>query len=187
MVNILKEYLLNQRTTGAVCSSSSHLAEAMTGNCFLSANSVVELGPGTGAITQKIVTKISQNCIFFTLEINPIFSAKLKEKFPDTIVYVDSAENIQKYLHKQGIQKCEIIISSLPWSLFNQQTQQRIFEAIYTSLSKNGKMIAYSYVHALLLPSGMRFKKLLCQHFSQVHRTVVWKNFPPAIVYECKK
>src|SRR3989344_301794 len=187
MISILKEYLIHQKTTGAICSSSSYLAEAMTSNHLLSVSCVVELGPGTGAITERIMTKISPDCTFFTLEINPVFSAKLKERFPDTTVYVDSAENIQNYLHKHDVQQCDVIISSLPWSLFNQRNQQQIFESVYKSLSTTGKMMIYSYLHGLILPSGMRFKKLLHQHFSNVQKKIIWKNFPPAVVYECKK
>src|SRR3989344_2899867 len=186
MVNILKEYLVNPKTTGAICPSSSYLAEAMTGNDLLSADCVVELGPGTGAITEKILTKIPQDCTFFTLEINPVFSAKLKEKFPDTIVYSDSAENIQKYLQKHHLQQCDTIISSLPWTFLDQQTQRKIFESMHNSLSKYGKVVTYSYLHGLLFPSGRRFRNLLNQHFPNIQKKMVWKNVPPAIVYECR-
>lgn len=187
MVNILKEYLINQKTTGAICPSSSHLAEAMTSNGFVFSDCVVELGPGTGAITEKILTKIPRNSTFFTLEINPVFSAKLKENFPDTIVYSDSAENIQKYLQKHNLQQCDAVISSLPWTFFDQHTQKQIFISVYNSLAANGKMVTYSYLHGLIFPSGKRFKKLLYQHFPNIQKKIVWKNLPPAIVYECKK
>lgn len=187
MVNILKEYLINQKTTGAICPSSSHLAEAMASNELLSTGCVVELGPGTGAITEKILTKIPKDCTFFTLEINPAFSAELKEKFPNTTVYSDSAENIHKYLQKHNLKQCDAVISSLPWTFFDQQTQKQIFTSIYNSLAANGKMITYSYLHSLIFPSGKRFQKLLSHHFPNLQKKIVWKNLPPAIVYECKK
>ena len=189
MVHFLKEYLVNPKTTGAICPSSSYLAEAMTGDETLISSSrcVVELGPGTGAITEKILTKISQDCTFFSLEINPLFSAKLKEKFPDATVYSDSAENIQKYLEKHNAKECNTIISSLPWTFLDQQTQRKIFESMHNSLSKDGKVVTYSYLHGLLFPSGRRFRNLLNQHFPNIQKKIVWKNIPPAVVYECRK
>lgn len=187
MINILKEYLINQKTTGAICPSSSHLAEAMASTGLSSAGCVVELGPGTGAITKKILTKIPQDCTFFTLEINPIFSAKLKEKFPDTTIYLDSAENIQKYLQRHHLKQCDAVISSLPWTFFDQQTQKQIFTSVYNSLAAEGKMVTFSYLHGLIFPSGKRFQKLLYHHFPNLQKKIVWKNFPPAIVYECRK
>ncbi len=187
MVNILKEYLIHQKTTGAICPSSSHLAEAMTCKDLLSSDCVVELGPGTGAITEKILTKIPQDCTFFALEINPAFSAKLKENFPDTIVYSDSAQNIQKYLQKHNLQQCDAVISSLPWTFFDQDTQKQIFISVFNSLAADGKMVTYSYLHGLIFPSGKRFQKLLYQHFPNIQKKIIWKNLPPAIVYECKK
>ncbi len=187
MVNILKEYFIHQKTTGAICPSSSHLAEAMTGNGLSFSGCVVELGPGTGAITEKILAKISHDCIFFALEINPVFSAKLKEKFPGARVYSDSAENIQKYLQKHNFQQCDAVLSSLPWTFFDQPTLQKIFGSIYSSLSADGKMITYSYLHGLILPSRRRFENLLHQHFPDVKKKIIWKNMPPAMVYECKK
>lgn len=148
---------------------------------------VVELGPGTGAITEKIMDKISQNCTFFALEINPAFVKIVEKKYPQAVVYSDSAVNIKKYLEKHKIQQCDTIISSLPWTFFDQQTQSEIFGSVYNSLSSGGKMITYSYLHGLFVPSGKRFKRLLNSHFPKVKKKIVWKNIPPAVVYECSK
>jgi len=66
MVNSLKEYIVNQKTTGAIWPSSSSLAKAMANQKTLSiSRSVVELGPGSGAITKQILARKPQNCTFF--------------------------------------------------------------------------------------------------------------------------
>lgn len=188
MVNFLKEYLLKQKTTGAICPSSSHLAKAMTPSKIVaSAHSVVELGPGTGVITEKIINKIPEDCTFFALEINHAFAKVLEDRYPQLKVYRDSAVNIRKYLKKNKVQQCDTIISSLPWTYLSPQTQDEIFASVHQSLSIEGKMITYSYLHGAIFPPGKRFRKLLSQHFSEVKKKVVWKNLPPAIVYECSK
>ncbi len=188
MTDFLKEFLTNPKTTGAVHPSSSYLAEAMTNHENLtSSQCVVELGPGTGVITGKIMGKIAQDSIFLALEINPVFAKKVQERFPNAFVYPDSAENIQKYLKKHNAKHCDVVISSLPWTFFDQYTQQQIFASVYNSLSAEGKMVTYSYLHSHLFPSGKRFRNLLHQHFPNIQKKLIWKNFPPAIVYECKK
>ena len=188
MVDFLKEFLTNPKATGSIHPSSSHLAEAMTNAEMLgSSRCVIELGPGTGIITERILTKLPKDCIFFTVEINPAFAMKVKEKFPEVTVYSDSAENIQKYLQKHKREGCDTVISSLPWTFFDQQTQQQIFESVYHSLSPGGKMVTFVYPTIFLFPSGRRFRKLLQQHFPSIKKKIIWKNFPPAIVYECRR
>lgn len=187
MAPILKEYLVSFGKTGAICPSSPRLAEAMTNNGKLSSSQcVVELGPGSGAITKKILAKIPQRCTFFALEINPVFAKKIEEDY-GPIVYLDSAEKIQKYLRKHNARRCDTVISSLPWSFFDQRMQRQIFGSVYRSLAADGKMVTYSYLHGLIFPSGKRFQKILLQHFPKVKKKIIWKNLPPAVVYECRK
>jgi|SRR3989344_6236 len=187
MVHLIKEYITSYKKTGAICPSSPRLAEYMTNEeNLLSSRCVIELGPGSGVITKKILTKISKKCTFFALEINPVFAEKVEKDLGAT-VYLDSAQNIQKYLQKHNLQHCDMIISSLPWSFFNQQTQKHIFESLYNSLTPEGKIVTFVYLTIFLFPSGRRFMMMLNQHFPNIQKKVVWKNIPPAIVYECRK
>jgi len=188
MTHFLKEYVKDPRMTGTICPSSKYLAEAMTKiNNLQSANVVVELGPGSGAITKKIIAKISKDCTFFALELNPNLAQELKEKYPNLQVYPDSATNIQKYLQKHKVKNCDTVVSSLPWSLLNQETQEKILTEIDASLSPRGKLITYSYLTAKIMSQQKNFLKLLKQHFPNIQKRIVWKNIPPAMVYECKK
>ena len=188
MSHFLKEFLFHPLQTNSVCPSSTYLADAMTPAEILSPSKcVVELGPGTGAITKKIMSVIPESCIFFALEINPVFVEIMNEKFPAAAVYSDSAVNIKEYLKKHQAEYCDAVISSLPWTSFDEQLQKQLLGAIHHSLSPDGKIIAYSYLNGFFLPSSRRFRKLLNQHFPNVKKKMVWKNLPPAVVYECRK
>lgn len=188
MINFLKEFLTNPKAIGAVKPSSSHLAEAMTNvEALGSSKCVVELGSGTGAITEKIMGKISRNCIFFALETNLQFVQVTKEKCPDATVYADSALRIKKYLKKHKVEYCDTIVSSLPWTFFDKETQHQLLDALSQSLSPEGKLTTYFYTITPFPLAGRRVKKYLQQHFSHVEKKIVWKNIPPAIVYECRK
>jgi len=187
MSHFLKELLSKPLEIGAICPSSKHLAKAMTSPVVASSRCIVELGPGTGRITSHILEEKNADSIFFALEINPTFVKIVEEKYPGTSVYLDSATNIQKYLQKHQQEHCDLIISSLPWTWFNNQTQTEIFTAINHSLSEQGKLVTCSYLHTLPISSGRKFKRLLKEHFSIVEKKIVWKNVPPAIVYECTR
>lgn len=189
MNNYLAHYILEQKTTGMLVPSGDGLADLIIKQADLSEKkSVVELGTGTGVITKKIVEAISPETIFFALEINDYFARATREKCPGAEVYNDSAENIKNYLIRHKLKLCDCVISSLPWANFNFSLQKKIMLSISQSLSEGGIFITYAYLQGLILPSGRSLKNLLKENFLTVSKSkIVWKNFPPAIVYCAKK
>jgi phospholipid N-methyltransferase len=65
-------------------------------------------------------------------------------------------------------------------------TQDRILEAILSSLAPGGQFVAFAYVHALWFPPSLRFRRRPVQYFKRVETTpIVWRNLPQALVYRC--
>lgn len=186
MINILKEYIKHPIRTGAIAPSSPELAKFITETANLvKANTIVEIGPGTGVLTEEIINKINGDKKFFALEINPRLAKIARERCPKAIIYQDSAANIKKYLAGEN---CDCVISGLPWTGFKKEQQQKILNEIYDSLEPDGEFLTFAYIHAIFLPAGRRFKKMLQEKFSQVETTkIIWDNLPPAFVYYCKK
>jgi len=150
------------------------------------ANVVVELGSGTGVFTERILQKLSNGTVFFVLEINPRFVEKTRKRCPNVLIYNDCASNIKSYLKKHGFEKCDCIISGLPFGMFGDDQQRGLLGAISEALSPDGEFLTFSYVGAKLLPAARRFKRNLKKAFSNVSQLpVVWRNIPPAIVYRC--
>ena len=189
MLNFIKQFLLNAKQTGAIAKSSEELADLITDSVNLkNAKVIVELGPGTGIFTKKILEKKSKKSIFFALETNPFFASETKNNCSDAIVYRDSAICIQKYLFKHKVKACDCIISGLPWAAFGNNLQQELINSIFSSLRNGGEFATFAYIQGPLLSAGKRFKNMLEEDFSQVAKTrIVWKNIPPAFVYQCKK
>ncbi len=186
---MIDEFIKDLKNTGAVAPCSSEVAKAMIGCTELSkCKTVVELGSGTGAITEKLLQNISKETLFLALEVNPLFVKETKKKCPKAIVYHDSAENIKHYLEKHGQASCDCIISTLPWTLFSKEVQQNILRAITDVLKPGGEFLTVAYTFAGFLPAGIRFKNMLKGAFSIIERTKpIWKNLPPAYVYHCQK
>lgn len=183
--------------TGAITESSQELAALITNNAnLINVDTVVELGPGQGVFTQLIKRKIKPTTHFFALEIDPYFASKTRQRCPDVEVIEDSAANLKTHLANKGIDYCDCIISGIPWAGFSETLQLEMVNAIYGSLRpsrlensrKAGEFLTFSYVHALYLPAGKKFRLMLEDIFSSVRKTrTVWNNVPPAFVYHCRK
>ena len=180
-------FLRGPLKVGSFWPSSPQLAEKIVDGCDLpSRQTVVELGPGTGAFTSLILERVRVRSGFFAIEIDPIHVRDLRRRFPRLQVYDDSAERLPEYLARQGRPKADCIISGLAWGNMRSATQNRIFDAVLDSLAPGGLFTTFAYVHAQWLPTSLRFRKQLFRHFSKVEITpTVWRNLPPAYVYRC--
>lgn len=186
---LLGQFLKKPLTTGAVCASSESLAKELTAEIDLeNAVSAVELGPGTGAVTRVILGRIPEQCRFFTVELNPDVIRVFQQKFPSVTVYNDSAANLPELIRKENLPSLDAVISGLPWAIFPDELQEQILAAILETLKPGGCFTTFAYLQGLLLPSGKHFRKRIENMFSQVEKSpVVWNNFPPALVYRCRK
>lgn len=189
IVDFLRQFVANPFTVGAVCSSSPKLSDEIVNYANVSeSNVVVELGPGTGAFTKKITETISPNSTFFTIENNAVFANKMHRNFPNVTTYVDCASNIKEYLAKYGISRCDTIISGIPWTSFKEDYQREMISEIVNVLSTNGQFFTIAYAYSRLVPSGIKFKKLLSEYFSEIEISrLIWLNIPPVYVYCCMK
>jgi len=187
--SFIKQFFLEPKSTGAVAAASPSLASCVTNLADLSAAKVVvELGPGNGVITERIVKSLRPDALFFALEINPSFVEQTRKRCPGVLVYHDSAVNLKKYLDKHGVKKCDCVISGLPYASFGKGLQEELMCAVVDSLSVGGKFLTIPYFHGLFLPKGKRFRDLLSSKFGVVNQSkVVWDNIPPAFVYHCRK
>ena len=62
------QFLKHPFSTGAVCASSPSLCGEMVGcPCFRNARSIAELGPGTGAVTECILSALPAGADFFAV------------------------------------------------------------------------------------------------------------------------
>lgn len=182
-----ESFLRGPASVGAIAPSSPALARAMIVGCNLStANTVVELGPGTGSFTEQILQGIGRRTKFIAIELDEQHVHRLRRRFPDTDFYHDSAAQLPKYLAKHAKQKADVIVSGLPWASIPASDREQIMRAVVESLAPGGVFTTFGYFHTRLLPSAKRFAALLRREFAKVERSkLVWRNFPPAYVYRC--
>ena len=175
--------------TGSITPSSAELAAAMVeGMGIAEADTVVELGPGTGVFTRAIQGQLKPEARLLCFEINPEMAQALRHNFPGVHVVNDSVENIARHLEEAGRAGVDAAISGLPWAAFSPERQQCLLDATLAPLRPGGRFATFAYSHAAWMPPARRFRELLESRFSEVLTSkVVWRNMPPAFVYRCRK
>lgn len=169
---------------GALCPSSPVLARAVVNSCdFKPDDTVVELGPGTGAFTRLLLERLSKHGRLLAFETSATNVKILRRTLPRCRVIHDSAEHLARYLPGKRV---DCVISGLAWGNMLPRVQDRILRAIWQSLSSQGQFVAFAYAHAFCLPTSLRFRRRLFQNFGRVETTpIVWRNLPPAYIYRC--
>ena len=185
-LQFLKMFVVSPSQTGAIAASSRGLSELITdaANLREGVSAVVEFGSGTGVFTARIMEKLPPGAIFFALELNPHFVAETRNKCPGVTVHEESAVKVKECLSRHGLEYCDRIVCGLPWAAFQKDFQESLLNATYDALRPGGRFVTFAYLQGLMLPTGLRFRKMLKQRFRQVTTTrTVWLNVPPAFVY----
>ena len=151
-------------------------------------NHITAFKPGTGVITGEIIWKIKKGAKFFVVELNKGLCDIVKDKYPSVKIYNETAANLENLKAEEEIDHIDVVISSLPWAAFSEQLQRSILDAIHASLKEGGTFTTFAYLQGALLPTGVRFRKLLKRYFKTVTTSnVIWRNIPPAFIYRCTK
>lgn len=142
---------------------------------------IVELGPGTGVFTREILNNMSEDSLLFVFELNDEFYKKLESNIDDprVILIHDTAENMGAYLKAKGMEAADFVISSLPLANFSKKLRDNIVRTAKSFMKKNARFIQFQYT-----PQSMGY---LNREFRNVRIDFTVLNFPPALVYICKK
>lgn len=185
----ISEFVFHPRAVAAVSPSSANLARHLVASVdWDSTATVLEYGPGTGAITEQIVSQLPNETEFYAIEISSKFASLLRKRFPDLNVLEGSVGKVKSLCEAQGVEHVDAIVSGLPWAAFSDDDQTTYLDATMQVLRPGGQFIAFGYLQGLLLPSGRRFRKKLDSYFSEVTTSKpVWGNLPPAFFYCCRR
>jgi phospholipid N-methyltransferase len=186
---LFSRFLRNPRTVGALSASSRALAYDIVNSLDLSGPvRVVELGPGTGALTGAIVEKIGPDARFFAVDIEPAFVRQIRQRWPDIECVCASAEHLESLVRARDLLPVDHIISGLPFASLPPPMTSRILDGIAKSLRPGGTFTTFQYVHAYPLPAAVAFRRQMTAHLHAFpSRSLVVKNVPPAWVLTWRK
>jgi phospholipid N-methyltransferase len=180
-MSIIREFLRHPRLTGAIAASSQRLAWAITADLGLErARLVVELGPGTGAMTEAILFRLPAGARLIAVELNPVLAAALARRFPQVEVVHAAAAELDRVCDPGTV---DAVVSGLPWTIMPDAVGRRTLDAVTATLGENGRFATFAYLHAAWTPPARRLAARLAEAFTFVRRSaVVWPNLPPAFV-----
>jgi phospholipid N-methyltransferase len=181
--------LRNPGKVGAVAPTSEGMAELLTRIVPRSGTPVVvELGPGTGAVTGVIDNRLPPGARHVAVEVDPAMAAFLQRTHPGLEVIEGDAVKLGALLAEHGVEHADAVVSGLPWSLFDDETQVSILAQIADVVGSEGAFTTFAYRHGLVLSAARRFRRTLHETFEEVLVTAtVWRNLPPAFVYVCRR
>jgi phosphatidylethanolamine/phosphatidyl-N-methylethanolamine N-methyltransferase len=174
----LQEWLANPQRMGSVVPSSRKLATAMAHWLPIDPESfVLELGPGTGAVTEALIERGLREEKLVAIEHNPKMARLLREKFPRAQIITGDAWKLDELLRgrREPIESVGTVFSSLPLLNFPPEQAEALAQKIRAVLQPQGNWVQYSYHLGKKLARGSSCFQL---HASKI----VWLNLPPARV-----
>ena len=199
-----REFLRNFHTTGAVLPSGRLLAAALaryvgTGD---GPKRVLEVGPGTGAVTRKIVAALGHEDRLDLVELNPSFVEQLRTRFAADPLFQPVADRA-RVLHcaveeLPAEAPYDLIISGLPLNNFTAEQVSRILAALGRMLRPGGTLSFFEYIairQLRAIVSGRRERERLrgigkvlggVLQGNEFRREWIWPNVPPAWVHHVR-
>lgn len=174
----LQEWLANPQRMGSVVPSSRKLAAAMARWLPSDPESfVLELGPGTGAVTEALIERGLREEKLVAIERNPKMARLLREKFPRARIITGDAWKLDELLRDQRepVENVGAVFSSLPLLNFPEHEAESLAQKIRSVLQPQGNWVQYSYHLGKNQARGSSSFQL---HASKI----VWLNLPPARV-----
>ncbi len=167
----LREWASAPARMGMVCPSGKRLTRAMASRVPKGDGLVVELGAGTGVVTQALLEGGVHPDRLVVLELAPGMVDVLRMRFPGIRVIQGDAAQLSHYT---GGRPIDCIVSSLPLVSLPQEVQDAITQEIMLHLGQ-GLLIQYTYSFA---PEHALDKA----NFRRISAKRIWLNIPPAKV-----
>jgi len=176
----LKSWFDRPLITGAVSPSGRQLARTMARFVNVSIpGPVIELGPGTGPVTEALLRHGVAEERLILVEFNPDFCRLLRKRFPKATIIEGDAYRLEATLGP-AMERAAAIVSSLP--LFTRPEPQRLslLKSSFERMHPGSPFIQFTYATVSPMP-------LRSRDFEAEVSPRVWLNLPPARVWVYRK
>ncbi len=209
----LRQFFEHYHTTGSVLPSSGSLAKALcryvsdrgcasNGRGPANPREVLEVGPGTGAVTKRLVRGLRGEDRLTLVELNVDFVQHLCERFDHEPAFQEAAGRTQ-IIHGRledlpQEPRYDLIISGLPLNNFTVGEVEQILDQFQRLLKPAGTLSFFEYIairrvkalvsggqgRARLRGIGQALRRVLKEQ--EIKRDWVWPNVPPAWVHHVR-
>jgi len=199
-----RQFRENFHTTGSIAPSSRWLSQALARYVpgDRPGRRILEVGPGTGAVTRWIVPALAPSDRLDVVEMNAEFVAHLQRRLHDEPVFRKAAERIQ--IFHQGVEQqlrgtgYDAIVSGLPLNNFSSELVEKLLGVLVGLLAPGGTLSFFEYVAVRsakqIVSRGSERRRLreISGHLDRLlsahefHRECVLRNVPPAWVHHVR-
>jgi len=141
---------------------------------------VIELGPGTGAITSALVEHGIDQKRLVLVEYNPGFCALLRDRYPQAKIVQGDAYRLRDTLWNVLGAPATAIVSSLPLVTKPMLTRLRLIRDAFATLAPGAPFVQYTYSVVPPIPKSL-------PGVSTEASERIWMNLPPARVWVYRK
>jgi phosphatidylethanolamine/phosphatidyl-N-methylethanolamine N-methyltransferase len=180
-VRFLRSWMEKPLHMGAVMPSGRVLARTMAQYVDIdSLGPVVELGPGTGAITSALIEHGVDQRRLVLVEYNPGFCALLRDRYPHAKVVQGDAYTLRDSLRNVLSAPASAVVSGLPLVTKPMLTRLKLIRDAFIALAPGAPFVQFTYSVAPPIPKSL-------PGVSTEASERIWMNLPPARVWVYRK
>ncbi len=180
-VRFLRSWIEKPLHMGAVMPSGRVLARTMAQYVDInSTGPVVELGPGTGAITSALIERGVDQKRLVLVEYNPGFCALLRDRYPHAKVVQGDAYTLRDSLWNVLSTPASAVVSGLPLVTKPMLTRLKLIRDAFLALAPGAPFVQFTYSVAPPIPKSL-------PGVSTEASERIWMNLPPARVWVYRK
>jgi len=180
-VRFLRSWIEKPLHMGAVMPSSRLLARTMAQYVDVdSEGPVIELGPGTGAITKALIDRGVDQKRLVLVEYNPGFCALLRDRYPHAKVVQGDAYKLRDSLWDVLKHPASAVVSGLPLVTKPMLTRLKLIRDAFAALAPGAPFVQFTYSVAPPIPKSL-------PGVSTEASERIWMNLPPARVWVYRK
>lgn len=178
---VFKRWLRDPLGIGLVTPSSKSLSRLMAAQIPEPHNAyVLELGPGTGPITQAMLDLGVRPDRLILIERDAQMTEFVQKKFPQLrVINADAADMIDA-IPREMLGNVRAVVSSLPLLAMPNELRRAIIQQAFALMEPDGHYVQFSY--GLIPPFSPTHLNLRVYKAGRV-----WDNFPPAAVWVYEK
>ncbi len=176
-VRFIRSWIERPLSIGAVTPSGKILARTMAR--YVDPNStgpVVELGPGTGPVTEALVEAGVEPSRLVLVEFNPSFCRILRSRYPEATLVQGDAYSMRRLLETLLLQPAAAVVSGLPLITKPIKMRLRLLRDAFDLMLPGAPFVQFTYSVASPLPK--RFGGFTAEASERI-----WMNLPPARVW----
>jgi phosphatidylethanolamine/phosphatidyl-N-methylethanolamine N-methyltransferase len=180
-VRFIRSWIERPLSIGAVTPSGRILARTMARYVDPSSTGpVVELGPGTGPVTEALVEAGVAPSRLVLVEFNPTFCRLLRARYPEATLVQGDAYSMRRLLETLLLQPAAAVVSGLPLVTKPIRMRLRLIRDAFDLMLPGAPFVQFTYSVASPLPRRLG-------GFTAEASERIWMNIPPARVWVYRK